>query len=33
MGYDLTLDAVRNESGVGYIDYYKTIPATPATEG
>lgn len=33
MGYDLTLDAVRDESGVGYIDYYKTIPATPATEG
>lgn len=33
MGYDLTLDAVRNESGVGYVDYYKTIPATPATEG
>ena len=30
MGYDLTLDAVRNESGVGYIDYYKTIPSTPA---
>jgi hypothetical protein len=32
MGYDLTLDAVRNESGVGYIDYYKTIPTT-VTEG
>lgn len=35
MGYDLTLDAVRNESGVGYYEYYKTIstPTETVTEG
>ena len=32
MAYDLTLDAVRDEGGVGYYEYYKTIPAAQ-TEG